>query len=127
MQRLRFALAAAALALPALPSLAGTDVGVSIGISQPGFYGRIDVGSVGVPPMLIYPQPVVIAAPPPVVVQRPIYLHVPPGHAKHWSKHCGRYDACSRPVYFVRDDWYQRYYDGPTGKPRHKGHHHKHD
>jgi hypothetical protein len=122
MQRLRLALAAAALTLPALPALAGTDVGVSVGISQPGFYGRIDVGSVSAPPVLIYPQPVLIAAPPAVVVQRPIYLRVPPGHARHWGKHCARYDACGRPVYFVQEDWYQKYYGPSSGKARGKGH-----
>ena len=78
-------------------------------VGQPGFYGRIDIGNAP-PPVLIYPQPVVIqkvyvAQPPP-----PLYLHVPPGHAQKWSKHCHKYDACSRPVYFVKDDWYNNVY-----------------
>ena len=41
----------------------------------------------------------------------PLYLHVPPGHAKKWSQHCARYNACNRPVYFVKvrgDDDYER-------------------
>jgi len=38
--------------------------------------------------MLIVPQ----TAPPP-----PVYLHVPPGHAKNWRKHCREYNACNRP------------------------------
>jgi hypothetical protein len=123
MPRLRYALAALTFAAASLPA-AATDVGVSIGVSQPGFYGRIDIGGVAVPPVLVYPQPVVIAPPRAVVVQQPIYLRVPPGHAKHWGKHCARYDACGRPVYFVQEDWYQRYYvDGP-GHPRGKGHGH---
>ena len=42
---------------------AAGDIGVSIGVSQPGFYGRIDIGGVSAPPVLIYPQPVLIAAP----------------------------------------------------------------
>ena len=83
------------------------DVGVSVSIGQPGFYGRIDIGNAP-PPVLIYSQPVIIqrvhAAPPPV------YLRVPPGHAKKWSKHCQKYDACGRPVYFVKDDWYNNVY-----------------
>ena len=91
-----------------------TDVGVSVSVGQPGFYGRIDIGNAP-PPVLIYPQPVVVR---PVVVQpvpvvppvQPIYLHVPPGHAKNWSKHCHKYDACARPVYFVKDDWYNNVY-----------------
>ena len=107
MKRLCITLAAAALSAPVL---AGPDVGVSVDISQPGFYGRVDIGRVSAPPVLVYPQPVIIARPAVVVEQRPVYMHVPPGHAKNWRKHCDRYDACGRPVYFVRDDWYQRHY-----------------
>ena len=96
------------LAAATLPAFAA-DVGVSVSVGQPGFYGRIDIGNAP-PPVLIYPQPVVIqrvyvAQPPP-----PLYLHVPPGHAQKWSKHCHKYDACSRPVYFVKDDWYNNVY-----------------
>jgi hypothetical protein len=111
-------LAAAAVSAPAL---AGTDVGVSVGISQPGFYGRVDIGSVGAPPVLVYPQPVIIARPAAVVVPRPIYLHVPPGHAKHWHKYCGQYAACGQPVYFVQEDWYQKHYARPPGHGKGKG------
>jgi hypothetical protein len=123
MKTLCLALAAAALSAPAL---AGTDVGVSVGISQPGFYGRIDIGSVRVAPVLVYPQPVLIAAPRAVVVQRPVYLRVPPGHARNWRKHCAHYDACGQPVYFVQEDWYQKHYAGEPGhgkgKNKGKGH-----
>ncbi|MET1084703.1 MAG: BON domain-containing protein [Burkholderiales bacterium] len=35
---------------------------------------------------VIYPQPVVIRPVPVGVVVQPIYLHVPPGHAKNWSR-----------------------------------------
>jgi len=83
------------------------DVGVSVNIGQPGFYGRIDIGNVP-PPQVIYAQPIIVqhvATPP-----QPVYLRVPPGHAKKWSKHCHKYDACSRPVYFVKDDWYNNVY-----------------
>jgi len=110
-----------ALAAAGLPALAGTDVGVSISVGQPGFYGQIDIGRVAAPPVLIYPQPVVIAAPASRVVYQPIYLHVPPGHAKNWGKHCKHYDACGRPVYFVQDDWYQRHYAAAPGKGHGKG------
>jgi hypothetical protein len=83
------------------------DVGVSVTIGQPGFYGQIDVG--GFPrPALLYPQPVMIERVP--VVRPPIYLRVPPGHAKHWERHCYEYNACGEQVYFVRDDWYTREY-----------------
>jgi len=110
-----------ALAGSALPA-AATDVGVSIGVAQPGFYGRIDIGNVAAPPVLVYSQPVLIARPPPtVVVPQPIYMHVPPGHAKNWGKHCAAYGACGRPVYFVQEDWYQRHYNGPPEKGHGKG------
>jgi hypothetical protein len=121
------ALAGAALSATAV---AGTDVGVSIGVAQPGFYGRIDIGSVAAPPVLIYPQPVLIARPAVQVVQRPIYLHVPPGHAKRWHDHCAQYAACGQPVYFVREDWYQQHYAVPGGRGNGNGKakgHAKHD
>ncbi len=86
-----------------------TDVGVSISLGQPGFYGRIDIGNAP-QPELIYPRPVVIRPAPAHVVQEPLYLRVPPGHAKNWKKHCAEYNACGRPVFFVRDTWYNNIY-----------------
>jgi len=84
------------------------DVGVSVSVGRPGFYGRIDVG--GFPhPELLYPSPVVVR-PAPARVVEPVYLHVPPGHARKWSRNCGRYNACDRPVYFVKDRWYNKVY-----------------
>ena len=111
----------AALALVAgaiLPAAAATDVAVSIGIAQPGVYGRIDIGTLP-PPRVVYPQPVIYAPPPVTVVQAPLYLYVPPGHQKHWGKHCARYNACARPVYFVQESWVQERYEreGPHGQP----------
>ncbi len=115
-QALGIALTASACALPQLVSAA---VGVSINIGQPGFYGRIDLGDYP-PPRLIYEQPLIIEH---FRVQRsPLYLRVPPGHAKHWRKHCREYDACGRPVYFVQDDWYDKVY-APAYRQRHgRGH-----
>lgn len=85
-------------------ALAGsTNVGVSVSVAQPGFYGRVDIGDQ--PPALIYPQPVIIQQVPVAVHQRPIYMHVPPGHYKNWARYCGQYRACGQPVYFVRDDY----------------------
>lgn len=112
------AIAAASLAPPAS---AGNDVGVSISVAQPGVYGRIDIGTVPARPVLVYPAPVLVTprpAPPP-----PVYLWVPPGHAKNWKKHCGAYNACGVPVYFVQDDWYWRNYPGAKekGPPGHPG------
>lgn len=85
------------------------DVGVSINIGQPGFYGRIDIGDFPQPPVL-YAQPIIIRKPARYVQQPPIYLRVPPGHAKNWSKHCGTYNACGQRVYFVQDRWYTQEY-----------------
>lgn len=96
-----------ALALLALQSQA-TDVGVSISISQPGVYGRIDIGRFP-QPQVVVAQPVIVAVPRVgvVVPAEPVYLWVPPGHRKKWKKHCGAYNACGVPVVFVRDDWYE--------------------
>ena len=91
-----------------LPASAA-DVGVSVTVGDPGFFGRIDMGNAP-RPVLVNPAPVLIAPAPRRVVQQPVYLHVPPGHAKHWAKHCARYDACGRPVYFVQENWYQTVY-----------------
>lgn len=107
------ALAAATIATPALAA----DVGVSISVGQPGFYGRLDIGDFPAP-RLIYPQPVIVT--PGVVVGPPVYMRVPPGHAKNWSKYCGGYNACGQQVYFVHDDWYEHEYV-PRYKEKHRG------
>ena len=112
------------LAVGAAGSVAAqTSVGVSIGINQPGVYGRINIGDVP-PPALILPQPMIIA-PPRVAVQRaPIYLYVPPAHQQDWGRYCGRYSACGQPVYFVRDEWVrERYAHEHPGwdRGRHRG------
>jgi len=90
----------AMLALAAWPAHAA-DVGVSVQISQPGVYGRIDIGRYPQPQVVVQ-QPVIVAQPRVVVAQpQPVYMWVPPGHQKNWRKHCGRYNACGVPVYFV--------------------------
>jgi hypothetical protein len=138
MKTLVLATAFLATALPVLaaPQNQGPDIGVSVQISQPGVYGRIDIGR--------FPQPQVVVAQP-VIIQRPVYVQqaqvqqpqmyrapepvymwVPPGHRKNWRKHCREYNACGVPVYFVRDDWYDKKVkghgrdDGP-GKGHGKG------
>ncbi len=105
-----------ALCVSAFPALAQTNVSVSIG--QPGFYGRIDVGDFAPRPVLYGPRPVIIA-PGPHYVAEPVYLRVPVDHRRHWSRYCGRYGACGRPVLFVRDDWYRNTY-----VPRWREHYH---
>ncbi len=98
-------------------SAAAADVGVSVTIGQPGFFGRIDLGNAP-QPQLIMPQPVIIQPVPVGVVRQPIYLRVRPGHEKHWDKHCREYNACGQPVYFVRDEWYNNVY-APHYKKEH--------
>lgn len=88
-------------------SAAAADVGVSVSIGQPGFYGQIDINNYP-QPQLIYRQPVMVHRVP--VSRQPVYLHVPPGHAKNWRKHCREYNACGERVYFVRDSWYNQEY-----------------
>ena len=102
----KFLLVIALVASLSTPALA-TDVGVSVTVGQPGFYGRLDIGGYP-PPQLIYQNPRYVQRVP--AGRPPIYLRVPPGHLKHWSKHCREYNACGEPVYFVRDDWYHREY-----------------
>lgn len=85
---------------------AQTQLGVSIGVQQPGLYGRIDIGNFG-PPPLVYAQPIVMVHSPLAMQRTPIYLYVPPGHQRDWGRHCARYGACAQPVYFVQEDWVQ--------------------
>ena len=86
---------------------AGTDVRVIIsGEVAPGVYGRVEYGNDRPPPILYATPTVIVRQPQPVQVQ-PIYLHVPPGHAKNWRKHCSKYNACGTPVYFVKSAEYE--------------------
>ena len=123
---------ALALAAGAIGSaVAQPSVGVSIGINQPGVYGRINIGDVP-RPALILQQPVLIAAPRVAVQREPVYLYVPPAHQQNWRRYCGRYEACGQPVYFVRDQWVRERYerDHPgwnRGKHRGGDKHDKHD
>lgn len=112
---MRLYLIAVLLAAAGPPALAA-DVGVSLSIGQPGFYGRIDIGEYP-PPQLIYRDPWMVRR---VAVDRPpIYLNVPPRHARNWRRYCGRYDACGERVYFVRNNWYEREYV-PRYRDRHE-------
>ena len=115
MKRLVFALLLWMTASVVTPSLAA-DVAVSVSVGQPGFYGRIDIGDFP-QPQLVYAEPVIVQRV--VVVPEPMYLVVPPGHAKHWDKHCARYQACDRPAYFVQQSWYNDVYI-PRYQERHR-------
>lgn len=97
----------AAALVAAAPAFA-QQVGVSVTVGQPGFYGRIDLGNFG-PPPVVYAEPIIVERNVRYVGQ-PVYLRVPPGHQKKWSKHCAAYNACGQRVYFVKDDWYNNTY-----------------
>jgi hypothetical protein len=115
-------LALALMSGGALASASDVRVGVSVaGEVSPGVYGRVEVGNM--PPPVVYATPV-IAVQPVHVAPAPVYLHVPPGHAKKWHKHCHKYHACSQPVYFVRSAEYGRH-DGKHDRGHH-GHKGKH-
>lgn len=95
----------------------------------PGVYGQVVIGNRPPPPLVvaqpvvIEPVPVGVAAPP------PIYLHVPPGHQKHWREHCREYHACNRPVYFVRSAEYEPGFDRARWEREHghdRDHEHEH-
>jgi len=106
------ALASAASLSLVTPAQAG-DVSVAVNVAVPGLYGQVTIGGDVPAPQLIMPRAVVavptrvvVAGPPP----EPLYLHVPPGHEKHWAQHCREYNACGRPVYFVSERWYHDVY-----------------
>ena len=101
------------LALGASAPALAANVGISVNIGEPGFYGQLDIGNYPAP-ALLYPQPVIIS--PVVVAQPPIYLRVPAEHARHWDRYCRR-------VYFVQDQWYRQEF-----APRYQREHaHAHD
>lgn len=103
-----------AMVLTTGPVFAG-DIGLSVEYGEPGFYGRLDIGSAP-RPVLINPEPIIVI--PAERIGPPIYMRVPPGHAKRWKDHCAAYGACGRPVYFVRDGWYNDVY-----VPHYRKHH----
>ena len=109
-----------AIAAALLPMAAArADVGVSINFSEPGVFGRVDIGQTP-PPQVIAPQPVIVTPPPPqVAAPEPIYMWVPHEHREHWERYCHEYHACGHPVYFVDHDWYQRHVM-PRARDRHE-------
>jgi hypothetical protein len=110
-----FTLASLLFAMLISSAAHAADAGVSVQFGQPGFYGNFNIGDFQ-QPRLIYTEPRIIQRV--TIAQAPMYLIVPPGHAKNWSKHCSRYNACSRPVYFVQESWYNS-----EVVPRYRGDH----
>jgi hypothetical protein len=121
MRTMRFMLLSGLVFGAAVPLAQAQSVSVSAVISGevvPGVYGQVVLGN-RPPPPVVYAQPVIVE-PPAVAVTapvEPIYLHVPPGHAKNWRKYCHEYHACNRPVYFVRSAEYE-----PGYRPKHEDH-----
>jgi hypothetical protein len=115
-----FMMAAVAVTLTVTTAFAA-DTGVSVSIGQPGFYGQINIGD--------YPVPQVFNRQP-VIIQRghvnstPVYLRVPPGQRKKWSRYCRQYNACGERVYFVQDNWYKQEYV-PRYQAQHRDRHDK--
>ena len=105
---MRLTVLAASLLVCPFPVAYAADTNVRVIISsdvRPGVYGRVDLGGAP-PPPVVYERPMVIMREPHPAPVQPVYLHVPPGHAKDWKKHCRDYGACGVPVYFVQDQWY---------------------
>ncbi len=130
MRAIRFVLPSALALVAAVPLARAQNVSVGVTITGevvPGVYGQVVLGNRPPPPLLYAPAviavPVVVAEPVPV---EPIYLHVPPGHAKHWRRHCPEYNACNRPVYFVRSPEYEPGFRMDRWRAEHE-HEHEHE
>lgn len=103
-----FSASCAVLVGLALVPVEASAVNISIGVGGevvPGVYGSVRVDN-GRHPVLVYDEPLIVRRP--SRIASPIYLHVPPRHLRKWGDYCGRYGACSRPVYFVKS---RDYYD----------------
>ena len=86
----------------------GHRLGISVSVGEPGFYGQLQLGNVARPPV-IYSQPVVVEHRYPNLA--PVYLRVPPrGTPRTGTSIVIADNACTRPVYFVNDDWYRNVY-----------------
>jgi hypothetical protein len=114
----RFLIAAIIAATTVATPVLAADVGVSISIGQPGFFGRLDIGDFP-QPQVVNPQPIIIEGRD--MNRPPIYLRVPPDHQKHWKKHCREYNACGERVFFVKDNWYNHEY-APRYQKQHPEH-----
>jgi hypothetical protein len=102
-----------AMAAPLAGAADKSAAAVITGAIAPGIYGRVDMANRTKPP-LVYQQPMFIEQPENATgVIEPVYLHVPPDHAKNWKKFCEKYEACDKPVYFVKSAEYEPGYKPP--------------
>jgi hypothetical protein len=109
MKKIHFA-ATALMMLGMSSAYAGGNIGIQLGISgevAPGVYGNVIIGDRH--PNFVYPEPIIIRET--REVREPIYLHVPPEHARHWDRYCENYHACDRRVFFVRSSEYRDFRD----------------
>ncbi|MCX7250884.1 MAG: hypothetical protein NTX37_05195 [Burkholderiales bacterium] len=110
-QRWRDMLTVACLMAVAATAQAQSYVNVTVGGAfAPGAYGEIAIGN-NPPPPVINPTPVAVAQP---AYGAPVlYLYVPEIEYREWHRYCHRYNACGRPVYFIRvderDHWWERH------------------
>ena len=122
-------LAGACLLAGGATAQAQSYVNVTVGAAfAPGVYGEIAIGN-NPPPPVINATPVVATQP---VYGAPVlYLYLPETEYREWHRYCHRYNACGRPVYFIRiderDRWWERhnrhlrgedYYRRPPGHLR---------
>ncbi len=119
-------LAGACLLAAGAAAQAQSYVNVTVGGAfAPGVYGEIAIGN-NPPPPVINAAPAVVAQP--VYGSPVLYLYLPETEYREWPRHCHRYNACGRPVYFIRvdgrDRWWERhnrhlrgedYYHRPPG------------
>ena len=102
-----FALPLALLgALLGSPGLAQVDFSIQLG--QPNYYGGLNIQ--GFPNPQFYNYSPVLIQPLSPEYSQPVYLRVPLYQRQSWGSYCGRYNACQRKVYFVRDNWYRSIY-----------------
>jgi len=111
------AIAAIAIVTAApLASAADKDASAVItGAVTPGVYGRVDVANKPLP-ALVFEQAMFVERPDTAGRVEPLYLHVPPEHAKNWRKFCDKYQACDRPVFFVKSAEYEPGYKPPEAE-----------
>jgi hypothetical protein len=98
----------AAAALLATACAFAADVGTLGGLGEPG-YGQIDIRKFP-KPAVVNPDPLVIQPADGGATGEPVYLRVPPEHANDWRKHCQKYNACDKRVYFIEETWYNKVY-----------------
>lgn len=107
----------ATLMLASLAAQAGQPI-INLNVGgelAPGVYGQVQFGNAP-PPPVVYAQPRMIVREPRGQELEPMYMHVPPRHARNWRRYCREYDACNRQVYFVKSEEYEPGYREGKGR-----------